>query len=107
MARAGFEDASSLYLTPGYRAPAIVCSLAEKVRIARINKGRADQLLEKKVLTEQQQEYDRSINQYVNQAAAEAEAMEAENQAKRREANVQARLMLEEQIVERQVRRMR
>ncbi|EFJ51321.1 hypothetical protein VOLCADRAFT_103570 [Volvox carteri f. nagariensis] len=77
-------------------------SLAEKVRIARVNKARADQLVEKKVLAEQQQEYDRAINQYVNQAAAEAEVMEAENQAKRREANVRARMMLEEQMAERQ-----
>ncbi|GLC44575.1 hypothetical protein PLESTB_001320800 [Pleodorina starrii] len=77
-------------------------SLAEKVRIARVNKERADQLVEKKALTAQQQEYDRAINQYVNQAAAEAEAMDAENQAKRREANVRARMMLEDQIAERQ-----
>ncbi|GFR46814.1 hypothetical protein Agub_g8451 [Astrephomene gubernaculifera] len=77
-------------------------SLAEKIRVARVNKERADQLVEKKVLSEQQQEYDRAINLYVNQAAREAEVQEAENQAKRREANVRARLMLEDQMAERQ-----
>ncbi|KAG2486968.1 hypothetical protein HYH03_014341 [Edaphochlamys debaryana] len=76
--------------------------LAEKIRVARVNKERADQLVEKKQLTAQAQEYDRAINQYVNDSAAAAEAMEAENQMKRRDANVKARMMLEEQMVEKQ-----
>ncbi len=34
-------------------------SLAEKIRVARVNKERADQVVEKKVLQGQQAEYDR------------------------------------------------
>ncbi|KAG2454297.1 hypothetical protein HYH02_001326 [Chlamydomonas schloesseri] len=75
-------------------------SLAEKIRVARVNKERSDQLVEKKIIGEQQQEYERAFNQFVAGAAAEAEAQEQENQAKRREANVRARMMLEDQMQE-------
>ncbi|PNH09539.1 hypothetical protein TSOC_003781 [Tetrabaena socialis] len=77
-------------------------TLAEKIRVARVNKERSEQLVEKKVLKGQQAEYDTSINLYVNQVAQEAAAQEQENQAKRREANVRARLVLEDQMLEKQ-----
>lgn len=84
-------------------AASLANSLAEKIRVARVNKERSDQLVEKKIIGEQQQEYDRAFNQFVAGAAAEAEAQEQENQAKRREANVRARMVLEEQMQEKAV----
>lgn len=76
--------------------------LADKIKTARINKERADQLVEKQTLRNQAAEYDRALNQYLEQNDAAAVAKEAANQAQRRDNAVQARLMLEDQMAEKQ-----
>eukprot|EP00195_Chlamydomonas_chlamydogama_P011039 CAMPEP_0202890232 /NCGR_PEP_ID=MMETSP1392-20130828/721_1 /ASSEMBLY_ACC=CAM_ASM_000868 /TAXON_ID=225041 /ORGANISM="Chlamydomonas chlamydogama, Strain SAG 11-48b" /LENGTH=479 /DNA_ID=CAMNT_0049573769 /DNA_START=242 /DNA_END=1678 /DNA_ORIENTATION=- len=76
--------------------------LAEKIRIARMNKERSLQLQEKAQIKQQQMEYDHAFNTYVEQSEAAAAAREAEAQARRREQNVKARMVLEEQMLEKQ-----
>ena len=78
--------------------------LADKIKTARINKERADQLVEKQTLRSQAAEYDRAFNQYLEQNDAAAVAREAANQAQRRDNAVKARQMLEDQMAEKQVR---
>lgn len=69
--------------------------------MARVNKQRQDQLSEKAVLQTQQREYDDAFNQFVAQSEAAAEARAVAEEARRREQNVKARLVLEEQMAER------
>lgn len=76
--------------------------LAEKIRIARINKERGLQLQEKAQIKAQQREYDDTYNKYVHETDLAAVAREEEAQARRREQNCKARLVLEEQMQEKQ-----
>ena len=61
------------------------------------------QLQEKTQLKQQAAEYDTAFNTYVEQSAAAAEAREVEYQQRRREMNVKARQVLEEQMHDKQV----
>lgn len=77
------------------------CRLAEKIRLARVNKQRQDQLTEKAALQTQQREYDEAFNAHVTQSEAAAEARAVAEETRRREQNVKARQVLEEQMAER------
>lgn len=81
---------------------ACAARLAEKIRIAKMNKERAMQLQEKAHLQAEQREYDNTFNKYVDEVETAAEARRAEHEARQRELNIKARLVLEEQMQEKQ-----
>eukprot|EP00798_Chlamydomonas_sp_ICE-L_P020592 gene20592-27390_t len=76
--------------------------LAEKIRTAKVNKERGLQLQEKAQIKVQQNEYETAMHTYVLETDNAAVAREDELQARRREQNIRAREVLEEQIHEKQ-----
>jgi len=76
--------------------------LAEKIRMAKVARERALQVQEKAQIKAQQLEYDTKFNAYVDEVDAAAQARQADFEARKKEQNVNARLVLEEQIRERQ-----
>lgn len=76
--------------------------LVEKIRIAKVTKERAVQVKEQRELRQQQQEYEAAFNQYIGQVDAAAGVKQAEFEARKRDLNVKARMVLEEQIQEKQ-----
>jgi hypothetical protein len=84
-----------------------ICRLAEKIRLAKVNKERSLQLHEKAQAKAQAAEYDNAFHKYIDEVDAAAEARISEFEARRREQNVKARRVLEEQIQEKQVGRRR
>lgn len=77
-------------------------ALTEKIRVARLNKERSDQVKERRELRKQEDEYEAAFNQYIGQVDAAADARKAEFEARRRELNIRARMVLEEQILEKE-----
>lgn len=71
--------------------------------MAKVTRERALQVQEKAQIKAQQFEYDTKFNAYVDEVDAAAQARQAEFEARKKEQNVNARLVLEEQIRERQV----
>ena len=84
--------------------PLLYCRLAEKIRIAKVTRERALQIQEKAQIKAQDAEYNQTFNAYVSEVEAAKEARHIEFEARRREQNVKAREVLEEQIQERRVR---
>ncbi|KAG1661219.1 hypothetical protein FOA52_008264 [Chlamydomonas sp. UWO 241] len=76
--------------------------LTEKIRIARISKARAEQLVEKQTIRQQERKYDETFNKYIDEVDKAAEAKLMEHEGVRREQAVAARLVLEEQMKEKQ-----
>ncbi|MEW5298106.1 MAG: hypothetical protein WDW38_001158 [Sanguina aurantia] len=76
--------------------------LAEALRVARMNKGRVDQLAERNVLRTQAAEYDAAFDASLAAGEAAAATKEAEHNARRKEQNIAARMVLEEQMQEKQ-----
>mmetsp|Transcript_43973 Transcript_43973/g.131828 ORF Transcript_43973/g.131828 Transcript_43973/m.131828 type:complete len:497 (-) Transcript_43973:323-1813(-) len=75
-------------------------ALSEKIRIARINRARHEQLQEKEAIRAQEREYDATLHRYVDDVDRAAEAKLVEHEARRREQAVAARMVLEEQMQE-------
>jgi len=71
--------------------------------MAKVARERALQVQEKAQIKAQQLEYDTKFNAYVDEVDAAAQARQADFEARKKEQNVNARLVLEEQIRERQV----
>lgn len=74
--------------------------LAEKIRLARANKERALQLKEKAVIQQREFEYNRTFENLLEEQNKAAMKREAEHQQSRREDNVRAKKILEEQMHE-------
>lgn len=71
-----------------------------KLRTAKMNKERALQLKERELLNEQERQYTQQFDAYMAAELERANAAQALEDQKRLEANLQAKLVLEEQMLE-------
>uniref|UniRef100_A0A7S0YAH5 Meiosis-specific nuclear structural protein 1 n=1 Tax=Polytomella parva TaxID=51329 RepID=A0A7S0YAH5_9CHLO len=94
------EDRKTLELQKLHDQRDELKDLAEKIRVARMNKVRAEQLSEKQQIQQQQRDYEEAFNKFREQNLAAEAARDSEFQARRREQNLKARTVLQDQIEE-------
>eukprot|EP01023_Acetabularia_acetabulum_P023012 TRINITY_DN2260_c0_g3_i6.p1 TRINITY_DN2260_c0_g3~~TRINITY_DN2260_c0_g3_i6.p1 ORF type:complete len:409 (-),score=71.30 TRINITY_DN2260_c0_g3_i6:69-1295(-) len=76
-------------------------ALAEQIRCARVNKERKMQREERQIIQQREQEYDDAFDQMLDEQRQQALEVERQYELERRQQNIQARKILEEQMQER------